>query len=343
VKAALMPLNTWLPDAHAYAPHPVSAVLSGVMIKVSILAVWRVVTVLGLSRLQDLLLWIGAITAATAVIAALAQTDMKRILAFHSVSQMGYIAAGFGAATAAGYTGSAAHILSHSLFKGLLFLAVGAAIHVTGRRNLKELSGLARKLPLVFVCFAVGALSICGIPPFNGYVSKSLISAALKSRPAVYTLLWLASTGTVASFLKLSAAFLPGGFLPARDHAGRAEPRIGGAPVTGKPPPLMTIPLLVLSILCLATGLAGPFYANSLSMLAAGKELAKLPRFYSPPLLSGPLWAVGPGLALFLLIRTRAGESALGRIRLVRLDLETSLILVVSTVLVFFLLGLPVL
>jgi multicomponent Na+:H+ antiporter subunit D len=188
VRTAFIPFHTWLPEAHAWAPHPVSALLSGVLIKISFLAMVRIVAAFHATYLMPLFLWIGAITALVAVGWALAQHDAKRLLAFHSISQMGYILAAWGAAGALSGVAAYSHAISHALFKSLLFIVVGIAIERAGTRNVYRIRGVSRGAPLLSVGVIVGALAISGIPPFNGFVSKQLISSALYGSPA-YVLL----------------------------------------------------------------------------------------------------------------------------------------------------------
>jgi len=296
VRTAFIPFHTWLPEAHAWAPHPISAMLSGVLIKVSFFAMIRIIRVFDAIALQPLLLWIGAITALVAVIWALAQHDAKRLLAFHSISQMGYILAAWGAATSLSIPASYGHAINHALFKSLLFLAVGIAIHRGGSRNLYRLRRVATGAPLLAVALAVGSLAIAGIPPFNGYVSKQLVSTALYGS-AAYPLLWLAGIGTVASFIKLSQILFGAG--PTQpDGAGAGAGAGAAAGLTsaagagagaGVGPPLglahpngselpaeghRRLPwqegtaLVVLVALVLATGLAGEPFLRGLWRLA---------------------------------------------------------------------------
>lgn len=285
VRTAFIPFHTWLPEAHAWAPHPISALLSGVLIKVSFFAMIRIIRVFDAVSLQPLLLWIGAITALVAVIWALAQHDAKRLLAFHSISQMGYILAAWGAATSLSIPASYGHAINHALFKSLLFLAVGIAIHRGGTRNLYRLRRVAAGVPLLAVALVTGSLAIAGIPPFNGYVSKQLISTTLYGFPA-YRLLWLAGIGTVASFIKLSQILFGVGGPTQPEGAGAAAgPPLGLAHPNGSEltaerhrrlPWQEGTALVVLVALVLATGLAGEPFLRGLWRLAAGAPEANL-------------------------------------------------------------------
>jgi multicomponent Na+:H+ antiporter subunit D len=335
LKAAFVPLHTWLPDAHAAAPHPVSALLSGVMIKISILAVWRILAAFGSTDLQSLFRWIGPITALLGVILALSQTDSKRLLAFHSVSQMGLITAAFGAAAgtgSAGLTASLAHIISHSLFKSLLFLSVGAAIHLTGERDLMRSSGVSPPAWLM-PFFLVGALSISGLPPFNGFVSKTLVGSLFKTAPVLGTALRLTAIGTAASMIKLSGFFRRG--KTATPPASAAAARPGNPRLS----PFCLIPLSLLALLCLAGGLAPRFLMQSLVVPAVGTPEAPVPSVYTARHLieSGIYAALAAGV--YLLIRTPRASRVLKRLRNLRLSLDGSLLLVVAAVVLFAVLG----
>lgn len=224
VRTAFLPY-TWLPDAHGFAPHPISASLSGVVIKISFVVVWKLIVLLELSGARQFLLWMGSAIALIGVLRALTQTDVKVLLAWHSVSQMGYIFAGFGAGTEMATVGSLYHMVSHAFFKALLFLSVGTVILFTGERSLKKVSGVGRFFPSLAVLFAVGALSIMGVPPFVGYVSKSLIFEGLQDYPIPYWMLFAASVGTVASFTKLSLLFRGSLMLAGKSTEGSARPQ----------------------------------------------------------------------------------------------------------------------
>jgi len=326
IKAAFIPLHTWLPDAHAFAPHPVSAILSGVMIKVSFLAIWRILRVSQAIDLQQMLLWIGAFSAFLAVIWAMAQTDSKKLLAYHSISQMGFIIASFGVATSFSLTASFYHLLNHSLFKTLLFLSIGCVIYNTGERNIQKLNNLGQKMPFVFLTFLVGAVSISGIPPFNGYASKTLISTSLAGYPLAYFLIFLASIGTVASFIKLSQIFRKG-----KDNGKNQIKKESSVPKTHwkKLPVGMLISVSTLSILCLVTGILPHFWVKTLSKFITGEKLKTIPLIYSFSNLTNSLSVLGLGLVLYLFIRSWWGRKTLKYIRGLRLGLNNSLLLVV--------------
>jgi formate hydrogenlyase subunit 3/multisubunit Na+/H+ antiporter MnhD subunit len=191
-KAGFMPMHIWLPLAHAAAPTPVSAVLSGIVLKTGIYGLFRL-----LSWLPNLpvtcavvMLILGMTSGVLGVLYALAQHDLKRLLAYHSVENIGIIGLGIGMGmlgqtigqpvlVALGYGGALLHVLNHALFKGLLFLSAGAVIHATGTGEIERLGGLARKTPVNAALFLVAAVSICGLPPLNGFVSEWMLYGSL--------------------------------------------------------------------------------------------------------------------------------------------------------------------
>jgi len=319
VRTAFIPFHTWLPEAHAYAPHPVSAVLSGAMIKVSLFAMIRIILQFGGDYLLELLMWIGAVTALAAVISALSQSDVKRLLAYHSISQLGYMLAVFGAGSALALTASFSHALNHALFKSLLFLTVGAAVSLTGQRNLYRIPPLGRRLPAFSAAFFAGALSISGIPPFNGFASKGLITAGMKGSPA-YPLLWVTSFLTIASFIKLGRIFLPG------------EQREGVFAGGDNPGALQTAVVVGLAVLCLGTGVFGQSMARGLYRILHGTGPASIPRLFSGVKLLGVLPAVVLGAAAYMGVSTDLGKRLSGRVRALAPELRT--------VLLFFFVGL---
>ncbi|MDY0231737.1 MAG: proton-conducting transporter membrane subunit, partial [Candidatus Saccharicenans sp.] len=182
LKAALIPFHAWLPDAHPSAPAPISAMLSGLLIKVSgIYALFRILySVVGLSpALSRLLMALGIISVVVAAFLALGQKDIKRMLAYSSISQVGYIVLGLALGTPLGIAGGLFHLFNHATAKGLLFLNSGSIQHITGTRNLDELGGLGKKVPITSGTNLVGALSIAGVPPLAGFWSKLIIIIAL--------------------------------------------------------------------------------------------------------------------------------------------------------------------
>jgi len=270
VRCAVMPVYGWLPEAHAQAPHAVSAVLSGVLIKTPLFALCRLLAFLPQGpRAMELIGYAGTATAVLAVLLALSQQDAKRLLAYHSISQIGYVVAAWGLGNAAGLSAAYLHALFHALFKGLLFLSVGAAIDAGGNRNVYSLRGCAEALRTagdrrgtISAGFFVGALSIAAVPPFNGFASKAALGA-LFTGDIRYWALFAAGIGTVASFAKLARIFLP-----RREEPEHALPA-GAFRVTRS----MEAAVLILAGLCVATGvIAGPLL-RGVSVLVAASDL----------------------------------------------------------------------
>jgi multicomponent Na+:H+ antiporter subunit D len=182
LKAALMPFHAWLPDAHPSAPAPISAMLSGLLIKVSgIYALTRVFfNVFGMTpALSTVLMSLATLSMVAAAFLALGQKDLKRMLAYSSISQVGYIVLGLGLGTPLGIAGGLFHLINHALAKSLLFLNSGSVQQATGTRNLDEMGGLAKRMPVTAATNLVGSLSIAGVPPLNGFWSKLIIIIAL--------------------------------------------------------------------------------------------------------------------------------------------------------------------
>lgn len=329
VRTAFIPFHTWLPEAHAYAPHPISALLSGALIKVSLFAMIRIITAFSGQYLYGLLMWIGAATALLAVISALAQTDVKRLLAYHSISQLGYMLAVFGAASSIALTASFFHAVNHALFKSLLFLTVGAAVNRTQERNLFRMGKIGREMPVTAVAFFVGALSISGIPPFNGFASKALITQGMKGSPA-YPLLWMTGFLTIASFIKLSRIFLPGAHGNAAGCSCEA-PEAGSCAYRNRIPFIQTAVTTILALACIATGVFGERAAAFLGRMLAGSA-GSIPSPFTRGNLLGTLPAILLGVAAYRLILTDGGRRLSTGIKAMAPGLRT--------VLVFFFAGL---
>ena len=268
LKAAMVPFHAWLPDAHPSAPAPISAMLSGVLIKASgVYVLARLVfNVLPPSSAHaTILMTLGAVSMAVGVFLAIGQWDFKRLLAYHSISQMGYVVLALGVAAAvvartpAGQAMASAdhvlaglclfgglfHLFNHAAFKSLLFLSSGSIEQQTGTRQLKEMGGLVRRMPVTSFCCRIGALSIAGVPPFNGFFSKLIIiiSLALAGYPLLAALAALVALMTLLSFVKVQRYALEG-------------PPAGAAVTAREAPVLMCVALLVLAVICIAGGLA---------------------------------------------------------------------------------------
>jgi multicomponent Na+:H+ antiporter subunit D len=181
VKGAIVPFAAWLADAHPAAPSGISAMLSGVVIKVGVYGIIRMNVALfsPVTVNWPLLLAIfAAVTMTAGNFYALTQTDLKRMLAYSSITQIGFILYSFGTATAFGYQTGIFYIIIHAFTKGLLFLCAGAFLHAIGSRDLEDLRGIGKKMPIVSAFFAIGILSLMGMPPFAGFYAKLLILLA---------------------------------------------------------------------------------------------------------------------------------------------------------------------
>jgi len=259
IKAALVPFHPWLPDAHPSAPAPISAMLSGVLIKaLGIYALTRVLfNVIGITPIYGaVLITVGALSMVVGVFLAVGQWDFKRLLAYHSISQMGYVVLGIGlggyilatggrqSAALLAILGGIFHLANHSVFKSLLFLASGSIEYSTGTRQLKEMGGLLAKMPLTRATCTIASLSIAGVPPFNGFWSKLIIviAAFQGGFPWLAAVTILVSFVTLLSFIKvLRYAFL--GHLPAVLKSVRESPA------------MMAIAMVVLAVFCTGMGL----------------------------------------------------------------------------------------
>jgi hydrogenase-4 component B len=293
VKAGAMPLHSWLPAAHASAPSHVSAVMSGVVLKMGIFGLVRVCGLLEAPPLAwgVALLAVGSLSAFFGVVFALAQHDLKRLLAYHSIENIGIILLGLGLAmvgrsagrpdwVALGLAGCLLHVWNHALFKSLLFFGAGSVVHATGTRELELTGGLARRMPATAGLFLVGAVAICGLPPLNGFVSELFVYLGLARTAVVPGAVWaalpvplLAATGAlaVACFVKVVGVV----FLGAPRSAAAAEAHESPAP--------MLAPMAVLAVACAVLGAAPVLAVPALERAAAA---------WAPP--AGPL--PGPSL-----------------------------------------------
>lgn len=247
IKIALFPLHTWLPNAYTHAPSVVSAELAALMTKVGAYVMIRILSIFGISLLgdvpiADILSWVAAVAIIIGSINAIAQTDIKRMLAYSSVSQIGYIVLGIGLANQTGLTGGILHILNHAFMKGCLFLAVGAIIYKTGIRNINEFQGLGRKMPYTMLAFSIAALSMIGIPPLCGFFSKWYLAlGSVESGKWIFALVIL-----------LSSLLNAGYFLRVLEKAWFGKSIHEGV---DEAPGSMLIPTLILAIGCILLGI----------------------------------------------------------------------------------------
>lgn len=181
VKMAIFPLHIWLPDAHTVAPMPVTIILAAAMLSMGTYGVLRFpFTLFSIETLQPFAIWMmigGLLSEVYGALMALAERDVKRIIAYSSVSQMGYILFGLGSLTARGMQGAIMHVVYHAIVKALLFMVVGIVLSITQERDIRKISGLGRKYPVVSACAAIGILGISGMPPLGIFNSEWMIFA----------------------------------------------------------------------------------------------------------------------------------------------------------------------
>jgi hydrogenase-4 component F len=253
-KAGLIPFHAWLPDAHAEAPAPISVLLSGVIIKMGAYALARTITIFAPYFREVVLLAVimGSVSMVLGIIMAFAQNDLKRMLAYSSVSEMGFIVAGLGLGSYLGIYGGLFQVVNHTMMKGLLFFCSGALLYAVGTRNISELRLMPKKMLITGFCFIVAALAIGGMPPFSAFMSELTLFLALSASK----LLWAAIVLIVAGFLTVVALVWAGYRIfwskPAPELALVTNPSLK----QGKEvPPLMWGGMLFLAILSLFFGL----------------------------------------------------------------------------------------
>jgi hydrogenase-4 component B len=268
LKAGLVPLHVWLPGAHASAPSHVSALLSGVLLKAGVYGLVRVCALLPEPPAWwgGVLLAAGAATGVLGIALAAAQQDLKRLLAYSSIENVGVVAIGVGLAAlgrssgrpdlvALGLGGALLHVLNHSLMKPLLFFAAGGVLHATGTRQLSSLGGLARAMPRTFAIFVLGAAAICGLPPLNGFASELLLYLGLLRAAAPDGPQGLAWAGLAAPALALTGALALASFVKVAGIAFAGAPRSPAAAAAHDPGPGMLGPMAALALGCLLLGL----------------------------------------------------------------------------------------
>jgi len=247
VEAAIFPLNAWLPDAHSSAPSSISAILSGIAIEVGLYAVARVIfTIFGAQSFLPFLALLGILTLLVGEMCAFSQNNIKRMLAYSSIGQIGLILFALAIATSYGVTGGLFQLVSHALSKALLFLTAGYMIYRAGSMEISSLEGVGKKMPLTCLAFTIGAFSLVGLPPFIGFPSKFLVvQAALATQEAIFfVLIGLALLGTVieaAYFFRVVQVLY---FKGQRPNPGRKE-----API------IALVPMFILTILIIVIGI----------------------------------------------------------------------------------------
>jgi len=339
VKAGLIPLHVWLPEAHPAAPSSISALMSGVLIKTGIYGIVRFGAFgLGAPKLSwgVLVLIIGGVSAVLGVLYALMAHDLKRLLAYHSIENIGIILLGLGAgmmAVAEGHPALAAigvaaslyHVLNHAVFKGLLFLSAGSVVVATGTRHVEELGGLLRRMPWTSACFLIGAVAISGLPPLNGFASEWLAFQAflqafrVSTDPLVHFL-----SPVAAALLALTGALAAACFVKAFGISFLALPRSDGAAVAHEVAPSMWVPQVFLALVCVGLGIFPGIVLDTLNGV-----MTSLPGLQPPPEMArGPFAmaataepdaAIAPGAlglalgAVLAILATAAAVMRIGR------------------------------
>lgn len=324
LKAGIMPLHFWLPGAHANAPSHISALLSGVLLKIGIYGLLRILTLLPHppALWGVLVLILGATNAVLGVALALGQHDIKRLLAYHSIENIGIILMGVGLAmigqavhqpvwVVLGIAGGLLHVWNHGLFKSLLFLAAGSAIHGAHTREIDAMGGLAHRMSFTAGLFMVGAVAICGLPPLNGFISELLIYMGLLA-PATHSAGkgW-AAVAMAAVALSVVGALAVACFVKVFGAAFLGHARTNKADNAHEAPLSMIAPMWVLAGLCAAIGMAPLLVVVPLGHAAAvwagegtvfARVLTVMPW--------GILTAVNSGLAVSLVLGTFAIRAA---------------------------------
>jgi len=285
-KAGLVPLHVWLPLAHPAAPSHVSALMSGVMIKMGVYGLLRV----GLDLLGGgpawwggLVLAAGALSALLGVLYALMEHDLKRLLAYHSVENIGIIFIGLGAGwmfqsyglgtlAALGFVGGLYHTINHACFKSLLFLGAGGVLHATGSRNMEELGGLIKRMPRTALFFLVGAAAISALPPLNGFVSEWLVFQALLGGAAIPRSEVAVLMPVAVALLALTSGLAAACFVKAFGITFLGMPRSREADRAREVPLAMQCGMAVLALACVALGLGAFAMVPALGAVLAGQS-----------------------------------------------------------------------
>ncbi len=244
LKAAIAPMHFWLPDVHPSAPTPISAILSGILIKVGAYGMIRLTSLLfvGFQGLSEIILLLGVATLLLGGVMATGQLDVKRLLAYSSISQMGFLLLGVGLASAQAIAAAVFFLVNHAIIKSMMFLTAGGVMHLTRERSMDRMGGLARSSPFLMASFLIGSMALAGLPPLNGFISKLLIFQALIDAGRLPYLL-MALVGAFLSILYTFRAWL--------DIFWGEGRRFEGHPMSLS----LVLPIGLLAGLCLVIGL----------------------------------------------------------------------------------------
>jgi formate hydrogenlyase subunit 3/multisubunit Na+/H+ antiporter MnhD subunit len=290
-KAGLVPLHVWLPLAHPAAPSQVSALMSGVMTKVAVYGFVRIVfDLLGPPQWwwSMLVLALGGATAVLGVLYALMQHDLKRLLAYHTVENIGIIFIGLGLAlafeayamqqaAALALTAALLHVFNHSLFKSLLFFGSGAVLAATGERDMEHLGGLIHRMPQTAFAFLIGCAAISALPPLNGFVSEWLTFQAILLSPQLGSWGLKFLVPTVGALLALSAALAAACFVKAFGITFQGRPRTLAAELAHETDRFSLSAMFLLAALCLIAGILPGIFIDGLAGVVNGLVGARMP------------------------------------------------------------------
>ncbi len=308
VKAGVVPLHVWLPEAHPAAPTSVSALMSAVLVTAGVYGLFRVCAFgLGIPDVNRALVFmaVGTLSAILGVLYALTQTDLKRLLAYSTIENVGIIVLGLGASmmaiahrshelAAVAVAGSLLHVLNHAIFKGLLFLGAGSVAMATGTRHIERFGGLLRRMPWTGLFFLVGAMAISGLPLLNGFPSEWLTFQALllgfTSTPGMVRL----NFPLAGAMLALSTALAAACFVRAFGITFVALPRTRAAAEAHESPYAMLVPQALLAALCFGLGLF-----PGLALGALGSVLESLPGLEPREDMALRAWGMASGLGRF--------------------------------------------
>lgn len=285
-KAGIMPLHVWLPRAHPSAPSHVSALMSGVMITMGVYGLMRMALDLlggGPSWWGALVMALGAISAVLGILYALMENDLKRLLAYSSVENVGIVFIGVGAgllyaarglemAATLAFVAALYHALNHAAFKGLLFMGAGAVLHAAHTRDMNLMGGLIKRMPRTSVFFLIGAVAIAGIPPLNGFVSEWLLFQALLPGVTIPQPLIAALMTLVVGLLALTGGLAAAGFVKAFGIPFLAMPRSSGAAHAHEVGRTMLVGMALLVAVCVVLGLTPTLVVPALSRAVAGLD-----------------------------------------------------------------------
>jgi multicomponent Na+:H+ antiporter subunit D len=326
IKSAIIPFHTWLVDAHSTAPIPISALLSGIIVKAGVYLFLRINSFgFDIPNMKEVILFLGAITAVGGVIYALIQWDIKKITASHTISQIGIVFIGIGTFSSIGMAGGILHLVNHAFFKALLFLCAGAIIYKTGTKDIRE-HRIGMSMPITLILYIIGILAISGITPFNGSVSKLLIEQSLNNYPFIYSMLIFTGIGTVASFSKII-------YYSFFKNPEKKFKNIKN----NEAPILFLIPMIILAFLCLFIGISPHLWLDTFILPASFNlsSFTSLNVSFIQPINIFKEWIIVAGgiLILFFIIRISSSIDPI-RDRISKIKMNQSIVFMIVTLII---------